>query len=164
MLKLRHIIHININLFWFDGSNISKKVWTQETKGWSLSVSNLFCPHEQTQDGDHPACYQHSLQTMVCEYIIAYGISSLYISHQTWKVYTGFRAAHAPIRMTCLSENTLNVADSMFWTGLSAVQILEHNETNETNEKLNKKYNKDNWGLESSYCEIMKGCYAPVKF
>lgn len=116
-----------------------KKVWTQETKGWSLSVSNLFCPRDQTQDGDHPACYQHSLQTMVWEYIIAYGISSLYISHQTWKVYTGFRAAYAPIRMTCLSENTLNVADSMFWTGLSAVQILEHNETNE---KLNKSTTK----------------------
>lgn len=55
----------------------------------------------------------------------------------------------------------LDVADSMFWTGLSAVQILERNETNK---KINTyKYNKDNWGLESSYCEMMKGCYAPVK-
>ncbi len=76
-------------------------LWSDESKFYIL-VGNKGC-HVllAKEEGDLPACYQHSVQkpaSLIVWGCIRYGQLACFGSHyECWKVYKGFRATYAPL-------------------------------------------------------------------
>ncbi len=92
------------------------------------------------EEGDLPACYQHSVQKpapLMVWGCIWYGQLACFGRHyECWKVYKGFRATYAPLQIMFISagqcKTTLQlsqqhgfvVEEPGCWIGLPAVQIF----------------------------------------
>ncbi len=66
------------------------------------------------EEGDLPACYQHSVQkpaSLMVWGCILYGqLACIGRHYECWKVYKGFRATYAPLQMTSISGKALCIS------------------------------------------------------
>ncbi len=112
--KRRRVLWAKVHLKW-TVSKWKSVLWSDESK-FDILVGN----HgrvEGGQEGDLPACYQHSVQKasisdgMGVHKCIRYGQLACFGRHyECWKVYKGFRATYAPLQMTSISGKALCIS------------------------------------------------------
>ncbi len=83
-------------------------LWSDESKFDILVGNHRRRVLRAKEEGDLPACYQRSKVSisdgMGVHKCIQYGQLACFGRHyECWKVYKGFRAAYAPLQMTCIS-------------------------------------------------------------
>ncbi len=101
-------------------------LWSDESK-FDILVGNHRClVLRAKEEGDLPACYQHSVQKpasmMVWGCISAYGMSSLHVLEGTMnvKVYKGFRATYAPLQTMCISAGQCKTTYYSFYNSMAS--------------------------------------------